>query len=67
MNRTFTALVAALVSIVILPQLCATEADAKMLPLANLDHTRGQITIMIVLPAALTGALVFMVALSRHS
>lgn len=67
MKKHSIAMVIVLLAITCLPQLLVTGADAKGLPGANLDHTNGQMTVMLVIPAIVSGALVFMMADIRHN
>ena len=66
MRFGFILTVALSLAALLLPMLLA-EADAKMLPLPNQDHTRGQITTMLLMPAGLTAALALMLGLARKN
>lgn len=65
MNKHSVAIIGALVLIAVLPQLLITGADAKMLPKYNSDYTRNQVTVMLVIPAALTGAIALVLGLAK--
>jgi hypothetical protein len=60
----FLALVALTVCFVV-TQIDMPEAEAKTLPVPNLDHTRGQMAIMIVMPTLLVGGLGLALAYAR--
>jgi hypothetical protein len=58
-------IVLALISGLVVPQVLVLESEAKTLPVPNFDHTRGQMAIMVVIPALLVGGLGFALAYAR--
>jgi hypothetical protein len=60
-------IVVALSALAIIPQMLMTDAHAKGLPMPSVDHTRGQMTVMIVMPVLITGALLFAIAYMKRS
>lgn len=67
MKKALIVIALVLTLILVVPQVIAIQAHAKGLPVPNLDHARGQITTMIVMPAMLVSGLVFALAYVRMS
>ena len=67
MSNVLVAIVVALSALAVIPQMLVTDANAKGLPMPSVDHTRGQMTVMIVMPVLITGALLFVIAYMKRS
>jgi hypothetical protein len=65
MKHAAIAIILALISVLVVPQVLVLEAEAKTLPVPNLDHTGGQVTIMVVMPSLLVVGLSFALAYAR--
>ena len=67
MTKVSVVLLVALSALAVIPQSFVTDANAKILPLPNPNHTRGQITLMIVMPVLIASALLFAIAYTKQS